>query len=146
MRVSGPAQSQAGPFLHGGKKRAPIIDDSGSQRFVLSELLSRCPSGRSFEEVCKLVEGRTAVEVEQLLGKPDFSEVNILGDERWLWWNYVVLAGASHPPEVSNRLFHLEITFVDPSPHSGRPLPHSQWRVRKPFGVTYLIPQIQKSM
>lgn len=102
--------------------------------------------GKSYEEICKLVEGRTTVEVEQLLGKPDFHEVNVLGDERWLWWDYVILAGASYPPEVRDRLFHLEITFVDPSHLAGPPLPHSQWRVRKPFGVAYLIPQTQKSM
>jgi hypothetical protein len=102
--------------------------------------------GKSFDEICKLVEGRTTVEVEQLLGKPDFHEVNVLGDERWLWWNSVTLAGASYPPEVRNRLFHLEITFVDPSHGAKRPSPHSQWRVRNPFGVSYLIPQTQKSM
>jgi hypothetical protein len=64
-----------------------------------------------------------------------------LGDEKWIWWNYAVLDGSSYPPEVRGQVVHIEITFSNPLWGSGRPLPHSEWRVRRPFGVSYMIPR-----
>jgi hypothetical protein len=98
-------------------------------------------SRKSFDEICGKVEGKTATEVETLLGVPNYRQENSLGDERWLWWNYAVLDGESYPPEVRGQIVHLEITFSDPLRAMGRSLPHSQWRVRQPFGVSYLIPR-----
>ena len=94
----------------------------------------------SFEQICKKVEGKTAAEVKDLLGVPDYQQKNVLGDERWLWWNYTVLDGDSYPPEVRGQVVHLEITFSHPLHASGLSLPSSQWRVREPFGVSYLMP------
>lgn len=97
-------------------------------------------SRESFDAVCHKVEGKTAIEVEALLGHPSYRQRSALGDERWLWWNYAFLDGESYPPEVRGQVVHLEITFSDPLRTSGRSLPTSQWRVRQPFGVSYLIP------
>lgn len=101
---------------------------------------------KSFDEVRKAVEGKTTVEVEKLLGKPNAQEKSAMGDERWVWWNYAKLDGDSYPPEVRGRVVHLEITFADPSGTSGKALPHSQWRVRQPFGVSYLFPDLKQSI
>lgn len=102
------------------------------------------PSARpmkSFDQICHDVEGKTAVEVEKLLGAPNYHSVSDLGDEKWIWWNFAVLDGASYPPEVRGQVVHVEITFSNPIRRSGQPLPHSQWRVRAPFGVSYMIPR-----
>jgi len=103
-------------------------------------------SRKSFDDICKTVEGKTTVEVEKLLGKPNFQKLSDMGDERWIWWNYAKLDGDSYPPEFRGRVVHLEITFADPGGGSGSPLPHSQWRVRQPFGVTYLFPDTKQSI
>jgi hypothetical protein len=96
---------------------------------------------KSFDQICHDVDGKTTVEVEKLLGEPNYHTVNGLGDEKWIWWNFAVLDGASYPPEVRGQVVHIEITFSNPLRRPGRPLPHSQWRVRAPFGVSYMIPR-----
>jgi len=101
---------------------------------------------KSFEEICKNVEGKTTTEVKELLGEPNLHQVNQLGIERWIWWNYAVLDGDSYPPEVRGRIVHLEISFAAPSGHAGGSLPHSQWRVRQPFGVSYMFPNPKQSI
>lgn len=102
-------------------------------------------SRKSFDDISKAVEGKTTVEVEKLLGKPNAQEKSAMGDERWVWWNYAVLDGDSYAPEVRGKVVHLEITFAPSGPSSGA-LPHSQWRVRQPFGVTYLFPGPKQSI
>ena len=101
---------------------------------------------KSFEEICRNVEGKTTAEVKAMLGEPNFHQVNPLGIERWIWWNYAELDGESYPPEVRGRVVHLEITFAAPSGPAGGSLPHSQWRVRQPFGVAYLFPDTKQSI
>jgi hypothetical protein len=101
---------------------------------------------KSFDDICKAVEGKTTLEVEKLLGKPNSQETSAMGDERWVWWNYAVLDGDSYAPEFRGRVVHLEITFADPGGGSGSHLPHSQWRVRQPFGVSYIFPEPKKSI
>lgn len=96
---------------------------------------------KSFDQICRAVEGKTTVEVKRLLGEPNYHAVTGLGDEKWIWWSYATLDGASYPPETRGQVVHIEITFSNPLRDSGRSLPHSQWRVRKPFGVSYLIPR-----
>ena len=103
-------------------------------------------SRKSFDDISKAVEGKTTVEVEKLLGKPNSQGKSDMGDERWVWWNYAVLDGDSYPPEVRGSVVHLEITFADPAIGSGNSLPHSQWRVRQPFGVSYMFPGPKKSI
>jgi hypothetical protein len=75
-----------------------------------------------------------------LLGAPDYQKQSDLGDEKWLWWNYTVLDGDSYAPEVRGQVVHLEIMFSNPRHDSEPFLPRSEWRVREPFGVSYLLP------
>ena len=93
-------------------------------------------SGQSFDEIRKLVSGKTAAEVTALLGKPDSRQKILIDDERWIWWNYTVLDGDEYPPDMRGKIVHLEITFTrpqEPVPGSGREV----WRVSSPFGVSY---------
>lgn len=135
--------------------RRPAPSDSGEARGPVYLLLScvlciwiacsqAARSQDSFDQICKKVEGKTAAEVRDLLGAPDYRQQNELGDERWLWWNYTVLDGDSYAPEFRGQIVHLEITFSDPYRSSESSLSHSQWRVREPFGVAYLIPETKK--
>lgn len=92
---------------------------------------------KSFDQINELVEGKTAEEVEKLLGPPDTRQRVLLGDERWIWWNYTYLDGSDYAPEVRRRVVHLEITFRNPAAPDGPRLPYSKWRVLTPYGVSY---------
>ncbi|HEY3571899.1 MAG TPA: hypothetical protein VGP73_28475 [Thermoanaerobaculia bacterium] len=110
---------------------------------VLCVWIACSPAARSrdsFDQICRKVEGKTAAEVKDLLGAPDYQKQSDLGDEKWLWWNYTVLDGDSYAPEIRGQVVHLEITFSNPQEGSESSRPRSQWRVREPFGVSYLIP------
>lgn len=99
-------------------------------------LLAR--SDRSFDEIRDLVAGKTPVEVTALLGEPD-SRQNILSDnQRWVWWNYTYLGGNQYPPEMRDRVVHLEITFARSAPVQGAVA--GIWKVSSPFGVSYSFP------
>jgi len=104
--------------------------------------LLSCRSGphsrRSFDEICSLVSGKTAVEVEELLGKPDAQEKLPIGGWRWVWWNYTSLQGDKYPPELRDKPVHLEIVFSNPREAQ---VPDSQWRVDGPLAVSYMLPQ-----
>jgi hypothetical protein len=97
-------------------------------------------SGRSFDQVQKLVAGKTAAEVATLLGPPDSRQELLADDERWVWWNYTYLDGANYAPEIRGQVVHLEITFESPSLVSATPVPREQWRVSGPLGVSYSLP------
>lgn len=97
-------------------------------------------SGKSFDQIQKLVEGKTAAEVATLLGKPDSRQELLADDERWVWWNYTYLDGANYPPEMRGQVIHLEITFESPVLSSEPPVPREQWRVSGPLGVSYTLP------
>ena len=111
---------------------------------ILLAVILACRSGshrprsdKSFDEICRLVSGKTTREVEAILGKPDTQQKLQLGDWRWVWWNYTVLKGDNYPPEVRDRPVHLEIMFS-----SQAAVPDSQWRVAGPLAVSYAIPQL----
>jgi hypothetical protein len=87
---------------------------------------ARPRSDWSFDEIREQVSGRSAAEVEAMLGAPDAREPVLLGDERWIWWNYTFLDGALYPPEERGRVVHLEILFERPS-----------WKISGPLGVSY---------
>jgi hypothetical protein len=97
-------------------------------------------SDKSYDQIRKLVAGKTAAEVERLLGPPDSRETLLLGDERWVWWNYTFLAGEKYPPEVRGKVIHLEIVFENPFSQSGR-RPRAAWRVSQPYGVGFTLPE-----
>lgn len=111
--------------------------------FLWSSCRPASHSDKSFDQICDLVTGKTAAEVEELLGPPDARQRILLVDERWIWWNYTFLDGETYPPEFRGLVVHLEITFHDsllsrashPAPSSS-----SQWRVSSPLAVSYSIP------
>jgi hypothetical protein len=89
----------------------------------------------SFDEIQTRVSGRSAAEVEDLLGAPDIRQPVLLGDERWIWWNYTYLDSAAYPPEERGRVVHLEILFERPDTASVSP---AAWRISGPLGVSYM--------
>lgn len=93
-------------------------------------------SDKSFDQIRRLVSGKTADEVTALLGAPDSRENLLIDDERWVWWNYTFLDGEDYPPEVRRQVVHLEITFTRSAAGPGRGV----WRVSGPFGVSYSVP------
>jgi hypothetical protein len=98
----------------------------------------RARSDKSFDEISRLVSGKTAAQVAALLGEPD-SRQSILSDsERWVWWSYTYLGGDQYAPEFRGRVVHLEITFVRSAARSTAN--RGGWRVGRPFGVSYSFP------
>jgi len=99
----------------------------------------------SFNEIRALVTGKTAVEVESLLGKPDSRQPMSFAAERWIWWNYTYLDGANYPPEMRGQVVHLEIIFerdAGPAPSGSKPA-LSDLKATDPLFVSYMIPQEQ---
>lgn len=97
-------------------------------------------SARSFDQIRALVASRTAADVKKLLGPPDHVEKLLLGDERWIWWNYTYLGGKSRAPEVRGKIVHLEITFENPSSEKGTGAAEAELRVSEPYGVAFVVP------
>ena len=105
----------------------------------------RAKSDKSYDQICKLVAGKTEAEVARLLGQPDRLDKLPYGEERWTWWNYTYLAGQSWAPEVRDKIVHLEITFVGPIVAPVGIQERSTWRVSEPYGVGYVIPDNSES-
>lgn len=97
-------------------------------------------SDQSFDQICDMVQGKTAAEVESLLGDPDVREEILQGDERWIWWNYTFLDGDNYPPEMRGRIVHLEILFQNPAPLKAQRPSYSEWRLSDPLAVSYSLP------
>ncbi len=95
-------------------------------------------SQQSYDQIRRLVAGKDAAEVERLLGEPDLRSA-VLGDSRWVWWNYTFLDGEQYAPEIRGQIVHLEITFQNPQ-GPGAPVPLAQWRVDGPLAVSYSKP------
>ena len=95
-------------------------------------------SQQSYDQIRRLVDGKTAAEVEGLLGQPDARET-ALGDSRWVWWNYTFLDGEQYAPEIRGQIVHLEITFRNPR-GPGSPVPLAEWKVSGPLSVSYSKP------
>lgn len=98
-------------------------------------------SQSSFDEICQMVAGKSAAEVEALLGAPDSREEIPIGDQRWIWWDYTFLDGESYSPEVRGKTVHLEITFSSPIGPTRAGTPPSQWKVSSPLAVSYILAQ-----
>ncbi len=99
-------------------------------------------SERSFDQIRSAVEGKTATEIEQILGPPDSRQPLLLGDERWTWWNYTYLGGQDYSPEVRDKVVHLQITFANPDLAGKDRPPYSRWRVEDPMSVSYILPSV----
>jgi hypothetical protein len=94
-------------------------------------------SPRSFDEILRLVAGKTETEVEHLLGRPDTRESRLADDDVWVWWDYTFLDGEHYAPELRGQVVHLEITFDRPEELAGQTVPHVAWRVAGPFSVNF---------
>jgi hypothetical protein len=97
-------------------------------------------SKQCFDDIRQTVQGRTAAEVERILGKPDSRQPMVLTGERWVWWNYTFLDGRDYPPEERGRVVHLEILFEREGKArsvSGASL--SDLRATDPLGVSYTL-------
>jgi hypothetical protein len=87
-----------------------------------------------------MVKGKTAAEVQNLLGRPDSRQKMLLAAERWIWWNYTYLDGNNYPPEMRGRKVHLEIIFErtdKPAENSEPSL--SELRAADPLSISYAI-------
>jgi hypothetical protein len=99
----------------------------------------RAPRSRlSYDQIRGIVLGKTAAEVERLLGQPDVREP-LLGDQRWIWWDYTFLDGADYAPEERGQPVHLEIILQDPASSGEASRPVEEWRVGGPLGVSYMV-------
>src|SRR4051812_10948294 len=90
------------------------------------------PSARSrysYDEIKHLVAGKTAAEVERILGRPNVCQAVLLDDERCIWWSYTFLDGAPYAPELRGKVVHLEIIFEHPAAAGETPRPTAEWRV-----------------
>lgn len=114
---------------------------------LIAAALAGCGGGGArskwaFDEIRDKVAGRSAAEVEELLGAPDLRQPILLGDERWVWWDYTYLDGAVYAPEERGRVVHLEILFARPpasrSGGAGAAPPLSAWKISGPLGVSYV--------
>ena len=108
--------------------------------FLLAACNSSPRSDRSFDQIRDMVQGKTASEIEGILGAPDSRQPLLLGDERWLWWDYTYLGGKDYRPEVRGQIVHLQITFRSPSIASSQKPSYSEWRVQDPQDVSFLLP------
>lgn len=97
-------------------------------------------SDRSFDQIRDMVQGKTALEIEDLLGTPDSRQPSLLGDERWLWWDYTYLGGIDYRPEIRGQVVHLQITFRNPSLASAGKPSYTEWRVLDSQDVSFLLP------
>jgi hypothetical protein len=97
-------------------------------------------SRQCFDDIRKMVEGKTAAEVERILGKPDSRQPMVLTGERWVWWNYTFLDGSDYPPEDRGQVVHLEILFENMSKAGSMSTASlSDLRAADPLGVSYTL-------
>jgi hypothetical protein len=133
----------------GSFRRSSLQRSSFVKQFIVLVLIicipvacrPRAKSDKSYDQICRMVSGKTEAEVESLLGKPDRLDHLPYGEERWTWWNYTYLEGKDWAPEVRNQVVHLEITFAAPLIAPVSVAERSSWRVSDPYGVGYVIPR-----
>lgn len=99
-------------------------------------------SRKSFDDIRDMVMGRTAAEVENLLGAPDSRQTMVLSGERWVWWDYTYLDGMSYPPDRRGKVVHLEIIFERVGDAAGNAKAAlSELRAADPLSVSYTLSQ-----
>jgi hypothetical protein len=89
----------------------------------------------SFDQIRQRVAGKSARQIEALLGRPDARQRLPMNDEKWIWWNYTDLDGEQYAPEVRGRMVHLEILFDCRQGDGGRPAARAG-ECRAPGGTT----------
>jgi len=136
QQVRGPVANTGPPLRIEGKN---VIPKRVLCMGLLLAALTACRgvrTERSFDAICAQISGKTAAEVEALLGRPNRKSRLPIGDWRYVWWDYAVLEGDNYPPELRGKTVHLEIVLSHPTQSS---LPLSQWRVEGPLAVSYEI-------
>lgn len=118
---------------------------------MVSSLLLACghqrpKSTKCFDEIRNMVKGKTAEQVEQMLGQPDSRQRMTLSAERWIWWNYTYLDGNNYPPEVRGRVVHLEVIFEPARSFKTEQTPTeeqtpSELIAADPLSVSYTVPE-----
>jgi hypothetical protein len=98
-------------------------------------------SKQSFDEIRESVKGKTTVEVERMLGRPDTREPMLMSGERWIWWNYTYLDGNNYAPEERGRVVHLEVVFEPEKVGAVSTSARAVLRVGGPLGVSYTFPK-----
>ncbi len=101
---------------------------------------AKARSERSFDEINRLVQGKTADQVVRLLGEPDTRRAVFDSDEKWIWWDYTFIDGKDYPPELRGRVVHLEIVFKNPARPYEPPRSYAEWSIDDAFGVSYQMP------
>ena len=97
-------------------------------------------SEKSFDEIRRLIRGRTASEIEGILGAPDSRQSMPLSGERWIWWNYTFLDGNDYAPEERGKVVHLEIVFEREGDRStAMRTAASELRPAGPMSITYVF-------
>lgn len=94
---------------------------------------------RSFDEIRRRLEGKTAAETLSLLGEPDTRREVFGGDVRWIWWSCAILDGKDHPPELRGRVVHVQIVFRNPK-RRGAAGSSADWRMDEGLGVGFWLP------
>jgi hypothetical protein len=102
-------------------------------------------SDKSFDQIRSMVQGKTAKEIEEILGPPDSRQAFPLGDEQWIWWNYTYLDGQDYRPEIRGQIVHLQITFVNTKIGDSHKPSYAKWRILDPLGVSFLLPKESSS-
>src|SRR5437764_2804707 len=120
-------------------KKLPVLLSAILLALCLGGCHTTPRSERSFDEIRRMVQGKTTSEIEALIGPPNTRQTSELGTERLIWWNYTFLGGQDYSPEVRGKIVHLQIVFADPITESDRPLTLNR-RVVDPMSVSYLLP------
>lgn len=101
--------------------------------FLLIPGCSPAPAGKGkdFDTLRGLVQGKTAQEVERLLGPPDMKRPMLSLGQRWIWWSYTYLDGYAYSPDDRGKVVNFEVIF-DPV--------GSTLRVTNRFAVDFSFP------
>jgi hypothetical protein len=141
MRVGQGPATGAGPFF---QKDLNVKRSILALSTLLLCLLAACHSSprsdKSFDQIRGMVQGKTATEIEKILGPPDSRQPGLLGDERWIWWNYTYIGGQDYSPEIRGQIVHLQITFANPNVAVSIKPPYAKWRILDPQSVSFVLP------
>lgn len=86
-----------------------------------------------------MVRGKSAAQVEILLGPPDTRQMVFGSDERWIWWSYTYLDGPAHPPELRGKIVHFEMVFRNPA-EGAEAGDYSRWFADEALSPAYRLP------
>lgn len=94
---------------------------------------------RSFDELRRRLEGKSAAETVELLGEPDTRQEVFGGDMRFIWWRRAVLDGPNYAPEVRGRVVHVQIVFRNPGARAAG-ASYASWQMDEGLGIGFWLP------